>query len=135
MNSRLTTPLRTIFEDKGATGVGTAINVEDFKHHIFQVATDGGGDAALTVKFQGSISDDAPDFSAAQSATNHWDYINVKDYENDATIEGDTGLVISSADDYRNLEANINGLKWVCASITARTAGELTVKLKSYNNN
>lgn len=134
MNTRLTTPLRTILSDAASASTGVAINVEDFRNVVFQVATDGGGDAALTVKFQGSVSDDAPDFSAAQSDSNHWDYINVKDYEDDATIEGDTGLVISSADDYRNLEANVNGLKWVCATITARTQGELTVKVKAYNN-
>jgi hypothetical protein len=133
MNSRLTTPLRTIFEDKGATGVGTAINVEDFIHIIFQVATDGGDDATLTVKFQGSISDDAPDFSAAQSATNHWDYIQVVDLEDGSTIDGDTGFSVAGADDYRNFEININGLKWVTASITSRTQGELTVKIKTYN--
>lgn len=36
------------------------------------------------------MSDTAPDFSAAQSDTNRWDYIQVKDYEDNASIDGDT---------------------------------------------
>ena len=46
--------------------------------------------ANFTIKFQGSMSDTAPTFSAAQSNTNRWDYIQVKDYQNNSSIDGDT---------------------------------------------
>lgn len=134
MNARLTTPLRTIFSSAASASTGLVLSVEDFKHIIFQLATDGGADAALTVKFQGSVSDEAPIFSAAKSATNHWDYIQVIDLDTGDPIDGATGFSVATADAYKNLEANINGLKWVCATITARTQGELTLKAKAYNN-
>jgi len=129
----------TILSAKGATGIGIPVLAEDFKHCIFSFATDGGADAALTVKFQGAISDGAttdqpPTFSSAASVTNHWDYIELIDLENGSAIDGDTGVAVATADDYRLLEANINGLRWLNAVVTARTAGEVTIKVKLYNN-
>jgi len=133
MNLRLTIPLRTILNNVGSVSTGETMNVEDFNHLILQLASDGGADANLTVKFQGSVSDEAPDFSAAQSVTNHWDYIQVVDLEDGSTIDGDTGFSFAGVDDYKNFELNINGLKWITASVTARTQGEVTVKIKAYN--
>ena len=132
--TRLPIPIKTIFNAKGETGIGNNINVQDFQHCIFAFATDGGGDAALTVKFQGSISETAPDFSANQSVTNMWDFIQTIDLEDGSTKDGDTGVAVATADDYRLFEANINGLKWINARITARTAGELTITMRVFNN-
>jgi hypothetical protein len=123
----------TILSAKGATGIGNSISVEDFKNAVFSFATDGGGDAALTVKFQGSIQETCPDFSAAQSVTNHWDYIETVDLEDGAAIDGDTGVAVATADDYRLLEANVNGLKWLNAVVTARSQGEVTVKVRLFH--
>jgi hypothetical protein len=123
----------TILDAVGPAATGKAILIEDFKHAVFSFATDGGGDAALTVKFQGSVADECPDFSAAQAADNMWDYVEVVDLEDGTAIDGDTGVAVATADDYRLLEANINGLKWVCATVTARTAGEVTVKVRTFH--
>jgi len=123
----------TLLNLAAEASTGKAIAVEDFKNAVFSFATDGGGDAALTVKFQGSIQETCPDFSAAQSVTNHWDYIEVVDLEDGAAIDGDTGVAVAAADDYRMLEANINGLKWLCATVTARSAGEVTVKVRVFH--
>ena len=128
----------TILSAKGATGAGNPILCKDFRHAIFSFATDGGENAALTVKFQGSIQQGAitgpPAFGSAQSVTNHWDYIEVIDLQNGSTINGDTGVAVATADDYRNLEANINGLEYICARVTSRTAGSVTIKCKLYND-
>lgn len=126
----------TLLDAKGATGVDltNGIRVEDYRNAVLSFATDGGADAALTVKFQGSIQETAPDFSAAQSVTNHWDYIQVIDLEDAATIDGDTGISVATADDYRLLELNFNGLKWINAVVTARTQGEVTVIAKLFSN-
>lgn len=124
----------TILNAVGAAASGISILVEDFRNAIFSYATDGGSDAASTIKFQGSISDDAPTFSSAASVTNMWDYIQVIDLENGSPIDGDTGIAVATADDYRLVEANINGLRWINVTVTARTAGEVTVKVKLYNN-
>lgn len=129
-------PLITVLDDKGATGVDlvSGINVEDYRNAVLSFATDGGGDAALTVKFVGSIQDTAPTWTTAASVTNMWDYIEVIDLEDGSAIDGDTGVAVASADDYRMVEMNVNGLKWINAIVTARTAGEVTVKAKIFTN-
>jgi len=124
----------TILDAKGATGVWTNLLVQDFRNCVLSFATDWGWDAALTVKIQWSIQESAPDFSAAQSVTNHWDYIEVIDLQSGSAIDWDTWISVSSADDYRLLEANINWLKWINVRCTARTAGEVTVKAKLFDN-
>lgn len=120
----------SVLSAAAAVGAGNTLNVEDFRNIVFSVATDGGGTAALTVKFAGSIQDDAPDFAAAQSKTNMFDYIEVIDLQSGSAIDGDTGFAVATADDYRLLEANVNGLKWVCAIVTARSAGSVNVTAK-----
>jgi len=119
---------------KGATGAGTALNVSEYQNVVISYATDGGADAALTVKFQGSIQETEPTWASAQSVTNMWDYIEVIDLEDGTAIDGDTGVAVATADDYRLFEANVNGLKWINAIVTARTAGEVTVKFKAFKN-
>ena len=118
----------TILDDVATTASGSAIGAQDFKVCLLSFATDGGADAALTVKFQGSIQEAAPDFSAAQTVTNMWDYIEVVDLQNGNTVNGDTGVAVAGADDYRLFEMNINGMKWISATVTARAQGEITVK-------
>lgn len=124
----------TVLSAKGETGAGSFVNVEDFRNAVFSFATDGGGTADLTVKFAGSIQDVAPDFSAAQSVTNHFDYIEVVDLQNGTAIDGDIGISVAGADDYRMFEANVNGLKWICPVVTSYTAGSVTVKVSVFSN-
>lgn len=123
-----------ILDAKWATGVGKNIFAQDFKHAILSFATDGGWDAALTVKFQWSIQEEAPDFSAAQSVTNQWDYIEVIDTQSWSAIDWDTWVAVATADDNKSFEANVNALRWINARVTARTAGEVTVKIRLFNN-
>lgn len=112
-----------------------AMNVEDYKDVVISWDTDGGGDAAMTVKLVGSIQDDAPDFAAAQAADNQYEFIYQSDYENSAAenIDGDTGFVVASADNHRLLKANISGLRWLGVLPTAGTEGELTVGVRRFN--
>jgi hypothetical protein len=110
-------------------------NVRGYKNLALAFDTDGGGDAAMTVKLVGSIQDDEPDFAAPQSADNQYEFIYMNDLE-DATnnIVGDTGFVVATADDHRLFEANVNGLTWIGVLPTAGTAGEITVRLTKFNN-
>ena len=131
----------TILNAEDTVDTVLAISCDDFRHAVFFFATDGGGDAALTVKFQGSIGkgiganmDIAPTFSSAASVTNMWDYIEVIDLEDGSAIDGDTGVAVATADDYRMFEANINGLQYLSARLTARTAGEVTVIVRLFND-
>lgn len=114
--------------------VGNSIFVGDFRNAVLSLSSDGGGDAAMVVKFQGSIQEEAPDFSAAQSATNQWDYVNVVDLEDQASIDGDTGITFAGADDNRLVEVNINSLRWINAIISSWTAGEITLKVMLTDN-
>jgi len=129
-----TQDIQVILNAKGATGEGTDVCVEGYRHCVLEVATDGDGDANLTIKVQGSISQDCPDFASAQSKTNHWDYIEVIDLQNGNDIDGDTGISVAGADDYRLLEVNINVLRWLNVSVTARSEGEITAKCKLFNS-
>lgn len=115
-----------------ATGIGTPVSVPDFQHLMFTLSS--ASSANFTIKFQGSFSDTMPDFAAAQTNTNRWDYVQVKDYQNNAAIDGDTGIAFAGTDDVRQFELNTNGLKWVCAVITARSAGTVSLRLQTFSN-
>lgn len=108
--------------------------VADFKHAVFSIDTDGGGDAAMTIKLVGSVSEECPDFAKAQSPSNSYDYIEMIDYEDGAAIDGDTGFVVATADDHRIFEANVNGLRWISVVPTAGTAGEVTVRARLFSD-
>lgn len=126
----------TILDAKAATGAGTAIRVEDYRHLILWFATDGGGTAALTVKFQISNAINEPDWGSAQSTTNEWDYVDVIPYMTKANTiyYGDDGVAVATADDYQYLQANTDGVKWLNAIVTARTAGSVSIKAKVYSD-
>jgi len=136
------TAFYTILNAQASAASGIAIPCEDYRHAVFFFATDGGGDANLTVKFQGSIGkgisaanmETTPTFSSAASVTNMWEYIEVIDLQSGSAIDGDTGIAVAAADDYRMAEANINGLKYLCATVTARSAGEVTVIVRLFND-
>lgn len=126
--------LHTFLSAQASTGVGKALNVSDYRHIIVFIATDGGSDAALTVKCQGSISETAPTWGSAQSVTNMWDFVGMYDYEDATLTDGDTGFVVATADDYRMFMINVDGLKWVNFRVTARTEGEVTVIGRPFTN-
>jgi hypothetical protein len=124
----------TILSAAAATGAGTAMKVSGFRHVIVSIATDGGGDADLTVKCQGSIQETAPTWTDAQSVTNHYDFIAMADYEDATFLDGDTGFVVAAADDYRLFMVNVDGLQWLNFRVTARAEGEVTVKARAFSN-
>jgi hypothetical protein len=122
----------TILDAKAATGAGITIPCDDFTHAIISLNT--ASSANLTVKFAGSIADTAPVFTDAQSVSNSFDYIQVKDIEDGSAIDGDTGIAPAGTDDQRMFEVNINALRYLTAVVTALAAGSVTVKVRLYNN-
>ncbi len=121
----------TIFSAQATTGTGVAMKATDWQNILITLSSQ--SSANFTIKFQGSQSETCPDFSAAQSATNEWDYIQVKDYQNNSAIDGDTGVAFAGTDDVRMFEFNTNGLTWVSATITARSAGSVNCKFKGFS--
>jgi hypothetical protein len=110
---------------------GRVILTHGYRH--IMLAMDSSGTSTLTAKVQGSDAETMPDFEAAQSPTNQWDYLQVKDLEDGGAIDGDTGLALSGADDNRQFEVNTNGKRWVTVDITAWTQGKLRVTLSLSN--
>ena len=122
----------TILNAKAATGIGQNILVKDFRHLVISIGT--ASSANLTVKAVGSIEEAAPDFSAAQSASNMYDFLEMIDLQSGAKISGDTGISFAGTDDYRLLEINTNGMQWLNFRVTARSAGSVTVKVLAFHN-
>lgn len=128
---QFTNPI-TVLSAADSTETGVSVKVNNYRHIV--LALGGDNNANLTVKFQGSISSDAPDFSASRSISNHWDYVQVVDLQNGSAINGDTGISMSGTDDFRLLEVNVNGLNHFCATVTARSAGDVTLSLMGFSD-
>ena len=127
---RQTSGLTTCLSAKAEDGVGNNILVEDYKTIVVELWF---AAATLTVKCQGSASDDSPDFSSAQAAANHWDYIDMIDLEDNTSIDGDTGVASAgAASDARLFEVNVNGLKWLNFIVSSCEAGSVTVKVRGF---
>lgn len=122
-----------IMTAKATTGIGQGINVSDFKNIQLSVAT--AGTATCTIKIQGSLSKDIPDFSTSASSTNQWDYIACYDYSNpSAIVIGSTGFAASGTDICKNILVNVDGLVWLNCVITSISAGTVTIQSLSFNN-
>lgn len=122
----------------GGTGTWAKIKsagvlVEDAESVSVTFDTDGGGDAAFTIKFWVSDQEDCPDPALAQSVTNQYDFVDVVDKEDGASIDGDTGVAVATADDHRQFEVNVSHARWFGVLATAGTAGEITIKARVYN--
>lgn len=118
-------PEQIMLDAAAATGASTALLVEDFTNITLSLNTANSTNA--TIKFVGSLQDTPPDFAAAQSVTNRYDYIEVIDLEDGSAIDGDTGIALAGTDDHRLLKINTDHLKWVGVVVTAYAAGNITV--------
>ena len=121
-----------ILEAASAVVTGNAYQVADYQHCMLTLSS--AGNASFTVKFQWSFAETAPDFSAAQSDTNRWDFIQVKDYQDQASISWDTWVAFAGADDVRMFEFNTNGLRRINARITTYSAWTISVRLMAFSN-
>lgn len=117
----------------GATGITAyfvePMLVEDFRHLLISIASDGGGTADATIKCVGSIKDTVPDFAATRTVSNNFEFIQMIDKQSSGSgLSGDTGVVFSGADDYRIFEVNTNGMKWLSFLPVSGTSGTYTIK-------
>ena len=127
-----------VFSAQAATGYGSAINVKDYRTCVVSVATS--GNANFTLKVQGSIQGDdlgaevKPDFTAAQSVTNAWSYVQCIDYDDGSAKNGATGITTAGTDIIKLYEVNTNGLEWLCLQVSAYAAGAITAKVLLVDN-
>lgn len=124
-------PQQNVLTAKDATGIGTVLLVEDWDTIVVAFATD--NNANLTVKAQGSIQEEKPDFASAQADDNIWDYVQMKDLEDNSSVDGDTGFAVTGTDDTKQYEVNVSGLRWFTLNVTARSAGDVTAIVKGYS--
>lgn len=120
-----------ILTAKAATGNGNVVEVSDYDVIMIQVDT--ANSANLTLQVQGSIATDIPTWASAQSPSNPWDYIQIKDQEDGSVLDGDIGLALTGTDDHRIFEINVNALKWLNLRVTAYVAGDITVIGKAFS--
>lgn len=118
--------------DKTATGVGSYVDVSNYRDVVYQISSS--GSANFTVKFKASLSLAVPDFSAAASATNAWFYVQSKDLNNQASYDGNVGVVFTGTDQVLGCEINTNLIKWLCPQVTAISAGHVYVDLDAVND-
>ena len=117
----------TVLSAKAATGIGTVIDVRDYNSVMLSFASASSGN--LTAKIKGAIRLREADvaFGSAQSATNHWTYVEGVDANNGDVVDGDVGFVVAGTDAAITYEANVEGLTFLTVHVTARSAGSLTV--------
>lgn len=118
--------IRTI-DEAAADQVMTAMAVDDFRNVIVAVSVTG---FTGTVKFQGSIKakqGERVDFSAAATSSNPWDYVQVKELQNDSAVAGDTGVAFSAITGVTLYEVNVNALKWFGVEVSGHAGGTVSV--------
>lgn len=115
--------------------IGRSCNVANVANIL--LAVDTAGTSTFTIKIQGSISKECPDFSAAQSASNQWTYLELIETGDGDPIKGiTTGIALSGTDKHLLLQVNVpKGLKWINAIFTAYTQGTATIVASLADNN
>lgn len=133
-----------VLDAASTTNQGTidsnAFFVKDFRHKELFLDVVGQDNASdeITIKFVGSKQEAMPDFGAAQSATNNWDYIEAKTDQADVQVAGSTGVTVTNANSKLGYRINNDGLHWFGAKVTTYTdaseATKITLILSLYND-
>lgn len=120
-----------VLNSKTSVGVGRSIFCKDYKVARITVATSGlttGKQAQIFCKTSNQEEDSnhqfsAPDFSAAKSLTNRWDYVQMIKVADNTPVDGAVGDIIAGADDVRVYEINTDGQVWFTLDLGALSAG------------
>lgn len=134
-----------LFSAKAATGYSTVVlDVSSFRNVVLSVAST--GTATLTMKILGALAVKgtdgtpsqgayiAPDFTAAASPSNAWDYVQAINLNTGAAVNGSTGVVFSGTDAVYLLEVNTNLIDFLTVQVTSRSGGSVTVKAATTTN-
>lgn len=125
----------TIMSAKAATGLGTIVDVRDYKNIAVSIGTS--GNANMTIKCKGSLGEvnSAPTFVEASKAIgNQWEYIQMVDLNDGTSYAGNTGCVFTGTDGVRMFAVNVDNISYLTFDITARSAGAATVKACGSDN-
>lgn len=131
MSDNRLTQYGNLLNAKAANGIGAVALVEDYKSMNFNFIAPALSN--YTIKFVKSNQTTRPDFTAAQSATNEWNTVEVIDLEDGNAIDGDTGIAVAGAVN-RSFEVNTNGIRWFAAIISSYVAGTATVNYRAFTS-
>lgn len=116
-----------VLSAKAATGASNAFYCSDFRNLVAGISAP--ANSSLVFKFVGSVGETAPDFTAAQSTTNKYDFLECIDLQDGTAIDGDTGITIdntTAAVNNRMFEVNINALDYIGIQVTSYTDGSVS---------
>ncbi len=116
-----------VLSAKAATGASNAFYCSDFRNLVAGISAP--ANSTLVIKFVGSVGETAPDFTAAQSTTNLYDFLECIDLQDGTAIDGDTGITIdntTAAVNNRMFEVNINALDYIGIQVTSYTDGSVS---------
>lgn len=126
-----------IMNAKASTWIWNTIDVRDYRNIVVCVSTS--SSASLTLKAQWAIAKSkdpyiAPDFSASQSVSNSWGYLQIIDLDSWWALAWSTWIVLTWTDIIKLYEVNVNSIDYLNFSITARVAWSVTIDLIATNN-
>jgi len=113
------------------TATGVTANVAYYQHIGVTVATNV---ASGTLKFACSLADDAPTFSDTASATNTWDYVDFTNFQNNTSVDGDTGITLANTTGVEQLYITGNNFRSCTALLSGTVTGTTTVKFRPSDN-
>lgn len=97
----------------------------DYRHFMFAVH------ASITttgsVKVKVSYEEECPDFGAASSADNSWEYVAIRELSTGNLIAGATGAAVSASTINKNYEAEVNGACHIAFETTITSGDGLAV--------
>ena len=103
---------------------------DDFQNIVLEVTATAA--TTLTIKVVGSnyspednatLTEEYPDFGAADSITNPWSYISMIDLDTRTAIPGSTGYTFTAAAGTRKFNIETNQVRWIGLEISSRSAG------------
>lgn len=128
----------SVLAAQGAAGTGTTLDVRAYHYVTLRVVA--AATTTLTYKIQGAIASttgSAPDFSAAQTATNHWTYLGSYDLDPATLTVGATGYSLANpsvAASCKLLTVNVDLVDFINVTVTSWTSGSLTVDAIAAND-
>ncbi len=101
--------------------------VDGFRHIELDLVSDETTND-FVIKIAASDSEDMPNFNEASSETNRWTYVQIKDLDSGASVNGSTGITLAGVIN-RLFEVNTNKLRWLCPIVSSYVAGDLTAQV------
>lgn len=130
--TRIKQGLITSLNGVTANGPGVALDVSNYKAIALQLRTK--NNAAATIKFAVSMSLNKPDFSIPPSYVNPYDFVDLAWLNNNNSVPGATGIVLTGTDLIRIYEVNTDYIKWLCPIVSGYAAGDITVETDAVND-